>query len=110
MKLHQENLISTGLSSDEWQTLIQVIAACARVERVVVFGSRAQGNFARGSDVDLALIGSALTHEDLITLAGQLNDETPLPYRFDLVAYAQISHAPLKEHINAVGLEIARRD
>jgi hypothetical protein len=35
-----------------------------------------------------------------------LNEETPLPYRFDLLNYQTLNNDALKEQINRVGKEI----
>jgi hypothetical protein len=56
--------------------------------------------------VDLALTGSlgALGAE---AIAAEL-EELPLPYRFDVHDLAAITHPPLLEHIERVGIEIYR--
>ncbi len=77
------------------------------VQEVRIFGSRAKGTHTPRSDVDLAVWGmdSVLRVEHL---AAEL-DELPLPYRFDVQAFEQISHEPLRAHIERVGIAIYRR-
>ncbi|WP_442762968.1 nucleotidyltransferase domain-containing protein, partial [Malikia spinosa] len=46
---------STGLPAHAVQAIQQVLAACPAVEQAVLYGSRAKGNYKRGSDIDLTL-------------------------------------------------------
>jgi hypothetical protein len=66
------------------------------------FGSRAKGTHAPSSAVDLALWGEidALRAE---AIAAEF-EELPLPYRFDVQAFAEIKLAALREHIERVGV------
>ena len=54
-----------GLKDIELAKLNEVFAANERIERVVLYGSRAKGNYKPFSDVDIALEGAELTHNDL---------------------------------------------
>jgi predicted nucleotidyltransferase len=87
-------------------TVAQIHEALARhpeVEKAVLYGSRAKGNFKPGSDVDLTLLGAGVTSKIL----GQIQDELedgPLPYTFDLSILAQITQADLMDHIRRVGV------
>ena len=76
------------------------------IESATLFGSRAKGTHTPRSDVDLALAGplGALGAE---AIAAEL-EELPLPYRFDVHALAAITHVPLLEHIEPVGMVIYR--
>ncbi|MBI2761510.1 MAG: nucleotidyltransferase domain-containing protein [Chloroflexi bacterium] len=75
---------------------------------MLVYGSRAKGNFRRESDIDLVLVG---VHEDLQAeaVADEL-DELPLPYHFDVKAYHSIQYEPLRDHIDRIGVTLYRRD
>lgn len=76
-----------------------------KIERVILFGSRAKERAKAGSDIDLALVGEDLHFRDLCDIATKL-DELNLPYHIDLVGYDKISNEELKEHIDRVGVEI----
>ena len=71
---------------------------------VKLFGSRAKGTERPESDVDLALWGAvdALAAE---SIAAEL-DELPLPYHYDVKAFASIELDSLREHIERVGITI----
>lgn len=76
---------------------------------MVLFGSRAKGDYKTGSDVDLAIQGRDVGYETVLWLADALNEELPLPYFFDVVDYGGISEPRLKAHIDRVGKLLFRR-
>jgi len=92
-----------GLSDDVIQKMQQVFAQFSNLEQVIVFGSRAKGNYKEGSDIDLALKGHALDLSTLQSLEIKL-DELLLPYKTDMVIYNTMSNDALKEHIDRVGM------
>ena len=94
----------SGLSERELDLIRGVLARRKEVSFAVLFGSRAKGTAAPGSDIDLALggIDDPLLAE---AVAAEL-DELPLPYRFDVKALSAIRYAPLREHIDRVGVRI----
>ena len=91
-----------GLSSRHMEIIREGVTRFADIEKMVVFGSRAMGNFKPGSDVDLALVGN-LAPNTVSRLSYLLNEETTLPYKFDLVEYSTISEPALKAHIDTEG-------
>lgn len=97
-----------GLKPQHRRALIEVLAANPRVERVVLFGSRAVGSFTVTSDVDLALFGEALTLDDLARL-DEAVEELSVPQRVDLLIFHLIENEKLKEHIQRDGIEWFRR-
>jgi len=94
---------NTGLTKKEQQAIIEEMCRLPELEEVLLYGSRAMGNFKRGSDVDLAIKGENVTDQVCNRLHYQLNEETLLPYFFDVTNYAQISNPALKEHIDHEG-------
>ena len=94
------------LVASELELVRSVLRQHHEIESAILFGSRAKGIHSDRSDVDLALTGSlgALGAE---AIAAEL-DELPLPYRFDVQALAAITHAPLLEQIERVGMVIYR--
>lgn len=94
-----------GLTEKDWGLIIKAIKSFASIEQVVLFGSRAKGNYKTGSDVDFAIKGKAISYETVVQLSDVLNESVPLPYFFDVVNYAQID-AKLREHIDRVGIDV----
>jgi predicted nucleotidyltransferase len=68
-----------------------------------MFGSRAKGNYKNGSDVDIALKGK-LSFETITHINYLLNEETTMPYKFDVLNYHTIQDKDLIEHINRAGI------
>ncbi len=94
---------SLGITDKSYQHLINAISNYPEIEQVLVFGSRAKGNYKNGSDVDLAIKGKHCNDAIVLNLSALLNEALPVPYKFDVVLYDGISHAPLKQHIDRVG-------
>ncbi|MDD4754080.1 MAG: nucleotidyltransferase domain-containing protein [Desulfitobacteriaceae bacterium] len=98
-----------GLLERDLKYLMDAVKKYAEVEEAILFGSRAMGNYKKGSDVDLALIGEKVDRKIVRRLSDDLNEEYPLPYFFDIVNYNDISNEELKKHIESVGKSIYKR-
>lgn len=93
-----------GLKDRHREAIIAKLAANDRVERAVLFGSRATGTNSVSSDVDIALFGDRLTLTDQSRLAAAL-DEIPMAQSVDLVLYKFIRNPILRKHIRNEGVE-----
>ncbi len=71
------------------------------IEEVIIYGSRAKGDYKKGSDIDLTLKGS-VANAELSNIIDEL-DESYIPYLFDVSIYNLLQSDSLKEHINSVG-------
>ena len=98
-----------GLRDAELAEVVAAISSRNSVQSALIFGSRAKGNYRPGSDVDIALKGPLVRHEDILEVGYSLNEETTLPYQFDVVDYDMIDNDALREYIYRVGREIFRR-
>jgi predicted nucleotidyltransferase len=94
-----------GLSEKTTYKILTVFKTVNSVQSVILFGSRAKGNFKEGSDIDLAIKGQDLNMDTLRKLEIQI-DNLMLPYEIDLIIYDQIKEPALKEHIDKVGIEL----
>ena len=72
-----------GLTLTDWEKLRGLFAVNERLEAVILYGSRAKGNYRPFSDVDFALVGEELTCEDLYRLKEAI-DDLLLPFSFDI--------------------------
>ena len=77
--------MTDGLKDAHREAIIAVIAANDRVERAVLFGSRATGTNTVTSDVDIALFGDQLTLTDRARLSAVI-DQIPMAQSVDLLA------------------------
>lgn len=94
---------NTGLNDRELALMHAVFRQVPEIREVIVFGSRAKGNYRPQSDVDLALVGVADEFR-AEAVAGAL-DQLPMPYTFDVKACDGIRYPPL-EHIRRVGVTV----
>ena len=94
-----------GLKDIELAKLNEVFAANERIERVVLYGSRAKGNYKPFSDVDITLEGDELTHTDLSRLSLAI-DDLLLPYQFDISIFHTLKNEALIDHIRRMGITI----
>lgn len=99
--------MSWGLSEREIALLRATLAAHPKVQRAVLYGSRAMGNYRTGSDIDLTLEGD-LHLQDINRLLLDI-DDLLLPYQVDLSAFQDIDNPGLVDHIRRVGVEFWRR-
>lgn len=92
-----------GLQQQDIAEIIQTLKQYPAIEEAIIFGSRAKGNYKKGSDIDIALKGENLEYDMVAALSFDLNEESSLPYYFDVVHFEEISEVKLTEHINRVG-------
>ena len=92
-----------GLNDQTLQSIVNIIQEYPSIDKVILFGSRAMGNHKSGSDIDLALCGHLLTTDTCFRISAILNEQTLMPYKFDIINYASITSESLREHINHEG-------
>ncbi len=98
-----------GLPEETIAMIAAVFAHHPEVERVILYGSRAKGNYRRGSDIDLALQGGEdLTDRVLYSILNEL-DDLPVPYSFDVAIRSLIVNEPLLDHIRRRGAVMYER-
>ena len=103
-----DNKTIYGLEELAINQIISILGSNPKIEKVILFGSRAKGNFQNGSDIDLALLGNDLELNDVLNASIEI-DELALPYKFDLVIYDRIKEKALLEHIDRVGVILFER-
>lgn len=97
--------MSDGLKDKHREAIIRVMNQYPKLEKVVLFGSRAKGTFSPTSDIDLALYGD-LSFADQAELAGQIEALT-VPYKVDLLRVNSINNQELLKDIQQDGIEWA---
>lgn len=91
-----------GLSDTVIDELQEVFRRHPNIQKVLIFGSRAKGNFREGSDIDLAAIGYNLNYNLLLAILTEI-DDLELLYSVDLLDYQKTLNTPIGEHIDRVG-------
>lgn len=82
--------------------ILSVLKAFPKVTAVVLFGSRAMGNYRNASDIDLALEGTKITLADLLAIKAHIR-QLNLPLEVDLLIREKIDNPELEQHIRSVG-------
>ena len=91
-----------GLSDKTVNDINNIFSKYKQVEKVVIYGSRAKGNYRKGSDIDLSFFGKNVNRSVLYEIEENI-EELYLPYLFDMSIYKQISNQNLIEHIDRIG-------
>ena len=98
-----------GLPEETIAMIAAVFTRHPEVERVILYGSRAKGNYRSGSDIDLALQGGDGLTERVINTIGRELDDLPVPYSFDDAIHSMIANEALLEHIRRRGTVVYER-
>ena len=97
-----------GLNKEVIDKINSIFAKHSDIEKVILYGSRAKGNYKNGSDIDLTIVGKIeLLH--LHKIENEL-DNLLLPYTLDLSVMSTITSKELLEHIQRVGVDFYERD
>ena len=105
---HDARLIF-GLRPSDLEEIISNLESFPQIEEAKVFGSRAKGNYREGSDVDIALIGTQLNFDVVAKVHALLEEQSKMPYLFDVIDYTHLSHKDLREHIERAGIVFYKR-
>ncbi len=98
-----DQIMKFGLPLSVIEKICAVFVNFPEIEKAILYGSRAKGNFKTGSDIDLTLFGEKLNSSWSGKIAEAL-DDLLLPYTIDLSIYTELNHAKLQEHIDRVGV------
>lgn len=80
---------------------IRMLAERNRLDRVILFGSRARGDYLRNSDIDLAVFGG-----DVVSFALDVEEETSTLLTYDVVDLGKNIDGKLRESIEEEGMTI----
>jgi len=97
-----------GLSDRTIEKFHTVFSKYPEIEEVVIYGSRAKGNYREGSDIDITLKGEKVT-ENIRSKVWFDLDDLNTPYLIDLSVFNSLSSESLVEHINRVGLSFYKK-
>lgn len=95
------NISATGLKSSDLEKIQLIFKEHLEIDKVIIYRSRAKGNYNPYSDIDITLVGSIdLTSQNKIE--NEL-DDLLLPYKFDVSILNKIENPDLIEHIKRAG-------
>jgi predicted nucleotidyltransferase len=92
-----------GLSDYTIQTLNEIFKKYHGIQKVMLYGSRAKGNYKVGSDIDIAVrADNTFQYNDLLRISRDF-DDSDMPYFVDVSIYDKLENAELKKHIDRIG-------
>jgi len=92
-----------GLKNSTIEQICTVLSKHPQVEKAILYGSRAKGNYKNSSDIDLTLYGGTdLTLRVLYRIMDEI-DDLLLPYTIDISIFNYIKDANVIKHIQRVG-------
>jgi predicted nucleotidyltransferase len=90
-----------GLPDKTINLINEIFAKYSDVEKVLIYGSRARGDYKNGSDIDLTMFGD-ISVDVKFRISGLIYD-LPIPYMCDVSIFDNIKNENLIEHIKRVG-------
>lgn len=102
------NYSEIGLSDQNANLLLEVFKKYDFIDKIILYGSRAKGNFSDRSDVDLVVIGKPKDRFEVSRVLNEI-EETSFPYNIDLQLYSDIKNSQLLDHINRLGKTFYKR-
>lgn len=92
-----------GLDKKDIEKILELLSKYPEIEKAIIYGSRAKGNYRDGSDIDLSLVGENLDLNTLLKIEHQV-DDLLLPYKIDISLFHNIEDNDLIDHIARVGI------
>ncbi len=95
-----------GLKSQIIEDIKEILKKYPEVEKAVIFGSRARGDYKKGSDIDITLFGDKLTNSINTKIFYEI-DDLYLIYNIDLINFNTLDEGDkLRQNILDEGVEI----
>jgi uncharacterized protein len=93
-----------GLKEQTIKAINAVLRSYSEVDKAILYGSRAMGNYRENSDIDLVLLGDQIDFTLFTKIVNDL-DDLAIPYKIDLSLLRDIQNQDLLKHIQKVGIE-----
>jgi predicted nucleotidyltransferase len=97
------NYKSFGLSETVVDKIHAIFQTYPEINHVILYGSRAKGNYTLSSDIDLCIEAAQLNLTQLLKIENQL-DDLCLPWKIDLSLKHKIDNQALLDHVRDVGV------
>jgi len=101
-------MIDFGLKEDRLNKIKLVLARYPQVNRAVIFGSRARGDFKPNSDIDLAVYLDESEDKMPGGLLLEIDDAAGI-YKIDVIDMLRLNNEPLRQRIEEEGVDIYDR-
>ncbi|NBV14033.1 MAG: nucleotidyltransferase domain-containing protein [Sphingobacteriia bacterium] len=98
-----------GLSEPSIAIIKSIFSKYEEVSEVILYGSRAKGNFQERSDVDLVICKSKIDRHVLGKIILDINNSN-FPYTIDIQLFEDLKNIELINHINRVGQSFYKKE
>lgn len=91
---------NTGIKKEVWMTIFE-LAKMYHIDKVILFGSRARGDYEKVSDIDLAITGG-----ETVKFALDVEENAPTLLKFDIINLDGSVRKELRSSIEKEGVTI----
>lgn len=98
-----------GLTENHRKIINEIFDKYPQVKKVLVYGSRAKGNYREGSDIDMTIVEDEKIPFDVFLKIVNDFDDSMLPFLVDISVFSDLTNPDLKEHITRLGKVIYER-
>ena len=96
-----------GISEKIWQLILTTCFSYPHVVRVILYGSRARGDYRQGSDIDISIDAPLMTDKEFSVLWNAL-DDLPIIFSLDIVHLQALKNKELLSAITTDGISIKK--
>ncbi|CAN5318100.1 hypothetical protein BH10PSE19_BH10PSE19_22580 [soil metagenome] len=87
-----------GLAQSLYDNMVKIFKRYDKIDKVLLFGSRAKGTAKPYSDFDLAILAPEMSGKEFALLWSEIND-LPIIFKLDVVHWNRLNNRKFKEKI-----------
>ena len=99
-----------GLSEKSMEIIRGIYSQFPQIKSVILYGSRARGNFKPGSDIDMTIVAAPSFDFSALAKVNMMFHESSLPYLYDISDFSKLTNPDLIEHIKRCGKVIYKTE
>lgn len=99
-----------GLSEKSMEIIREIYSQFPQIKSVILYGSRAKGNFKPGSDIDMTIVAAPSFDFSALAKVNMMFHESSLPYLYDISDFSKLTNPDLIEHIKRCGKVIYKTE